>query len=58
MSVVTGTTNHENGVGVIVLGWQTIRAWIPAFAGMTVGVVGRLFSEESPMQPGGLHTEG
>ena len=40
MSVVTDTTNHENGVGVVVLGWQTIRAWIPAYAGMTVGVVG------------------
>ena len=36
MSVVTDTTNHENGVGVVVLGWQTIRAWIPAYAGMTV----------------------
>ena len=36
MSVVTDTTNLENGVGVVVLGWQTIRAWIPAFAGMTV----------------------
>ena len=39
MSVVTDTTNHENGVGVGVLGWPTIRAWIPAYAGMTVGVV-------------------
>ena len=57
MSVATDTTNHENGVGVVVLGWQTTRAWIPTYAGMTVGVVGRLFSEESPMQPWGLHTE-
>ena len=46
MSVVTDTTDHENGIGVVVLGWQTIRAWIPAYAGMTAGVVGRLFSEE------------
>ena len=46
MSVVTDTTNHKNEVGVVVLGWQTTRAWIPAYAGMTVGVVGRLFSEE------------
>ena len=38
MSVVTDTTNHEKGVGVVVLGWQTTRAWIPAYAGMTVGV--------------------
>ena len=36
MSVVTDTTNHENGIGVVVLGWQTTRAWIPAYAGMTV----------------------
>ena len=49
MSVVTDTTNHENEVGVVVLGWQTTKAWIPAYAGMTVGVVGRLFSEESLM---------
>jgi len=46
MSVVTDTTNHKNEVGVVVLGWQTTKAWIPAYAGMTVGVVGRLFSEE------------
>ena len=36
MSVVTDITNHENEVGVVVLGWQTIRAWIPAYVGMTV----------------------
>ena len=36
MSVVTDSTNHENGAGVVVLGWQTTKAWIPAFAGMTV----------------------
>ena len=49
MSLVTDTTYHENGIGVVVLGWQTTRAWIPAYAEMTVGVVGRLFSEESFM---------
>ena len=49
MSIVTDTTNHKNEVGVVVLGWQTTRGWIPAYAGMTVGVVGRLFSEESLM---------
>ena len=27
------------------------QRWIPAYAGMTVGVVGGLFSEESFMQP-------
>ena len=46
MSVVTDTTNHKNEVGDVVLDWQTTKVWIPAFAGMTVGVVGRLFSEE------------
>ena len=49
MSVVTDTTNHENGVGGGVLAWQMVGAWIPAYAGMTVGAVGRLFSEESLM---------
>ena len=39
MSVVTDTTNHENGIGGGVLGWQMAGAWIPAYAGMTVGVV-------------------
>ena len=39
MSVATLTTDYENGVGVVVLGWQTTRAWIPAYVGMTVGVV-------------------
>ena len=37
MSVVTDTTNHENGIGGGVLGWQMAGAWIPAYAGMTVG---------------------
>ena len=36
MSVVTGTNSHEDGVGGSVLAWQTTRAWIPAYAGMTV----------------------
>ena len=46
MSVVTDTTNHENGVGGAVLAWQMAGAWIPAYAGMTVwGWLG-LFSEE------------
>ncbi len=49
MSVVTDTTNHKNEVGDVVLGWQTTMAWIPAYAGMTARVVGRLFSEESLM---------
>ena len=38
MSVVTDTTNHENEVGGGVLAWQMAGAWIPAYAGMTVGV--------------------
>ena len=58
MSVVTDTTNHENGVGGGVLAWQMAGVWIPAYAGMTAGVLGRLFSEESPMQPCRLHTKG
>ena len=39
MSVVTDTTNHENGVG-ITAGTGLIAGagnWIPAYAGMTVG---------------------
>ena len=56
MSVVTDTTNHENGVGVVVLGWQTIRAWIPAYAGMTVGVVGAAIFRGILHAALGLHT--
>ena len=44
MSVVTDTTNHENEVGVVVLGWQTTRAWIPAYAGVTFGEAGPGYS--------------
>ena len=44
MSVFTDATKHENGVGVVVLAWPMAWDWIPAYAGMTVGVVGRLFS--------------
>ena len=39
MSAVTDTTNHENGIGGDVLAWQMAGAWIPAYGGMTVGVV-------------------
>ena len=46
MSAVTDTTKHESGVGVVVLGWQTTRVWIPACAGTTVGAAAQLFSEE------------
>ena len=54
------------GLDDVILAWQTIRAWDSCprlhggrlYAGMTVGVVGRLFSEESSMQPWSLHTEG
>ena len=58
MSVVADTTNHENGVGVVVLGWQTTKAWIPTYVGMTIGVAGQLFSGVSPMQPCRVHTVG
>ena len=44
MSVVTDTTNHENEVGDVVLGWQTTKAWIPAYAGMTFGEAGPGYS--------------
>lgn len=30
---------NENGVGLVALAWQMAKAWIPAYAGMTVGVV-------------------
>ena len=39
MSVTTDTTNHENEVGGCVLARHMAAAWIPAYAGMTVGVV-------------------
>ena len=39
ISVTTDTSNDENGVGGDGLAWQMAGAWIPAFAGMTVGVV-------------------
>ena len=41
MPVATCTTNRENEViaaGFVVLTWQMAGAWIPAYAGMTIGV--------------------
>ena len=38
MSAVTCTTYHENEVCGVVLTWQMAGAWIPAYAGMTVGM--------------------
>ena len=39
MPVATGTMEHENGVGLVARAWQMAGTWIPAYAGMTVGVV-------------------
>ena len=39
MPVATGTMEDENGVGHLARAWQMAGTWIPAYAGMTVGVV-------------------